>query len=93
MEKLNLTTPIPASTLTDYQVMRLDLNWAGQVLHVDIISNTGKHLGHEYRGATAVNLMVALNKANLSVKSLHKRVLEQLVADGILAGSISGSPD
>jgi hypothetical protein len=41
----------------------------------------------------ALNLMIALNKANLTVKSLQRRVLEQLAADGLLAGSVTGTPD
>jgi hypothetical protein len=38
-------------------------------------------------------MMISLNKVNLSVKSLHRRVIEQLINDGKLDGTISGSPD
>ena len=37
--------------------------------------------------------MKALNKADLSVKSLHRRVLERLIADSFLPGLVSGSPE
>jgi hypothetical protein len=38
--------------------------------------------------------MIALNKVNLSTKSLHRRIIEQLQADGLLGtGTISGAPD
>ncbi len=39
------------------------------------------------------NAMVALNTANLSIKSPQRRILERLVADGKLTGSIAGTPD
>ena len=43
--------------------------------------------------AGSVAMLRSLNKANLSVKSLHHRVMEKLLADGHLAGSISGTPE
>jgi hypothetical protein len=46
-----------------------------------------------YEGTEATNLMVALNKANLSTKSLHRRIMEKAIADGKLSGTISGVPD
>ncbi len=55
---------------------------------------TGIESTFQYDGATATSLMVALNKANLSTSSLHKRVLQQLVADGKLTvGTVTGTPD
>jgi len=41
----------------------------------------------------AHNLMVALNKANLTIKSLQKRILEQLTTDGLLLGTVNGTPE
>lgn len=42
----------------------------------------------------ALALILALNKANLSVKSLQKRIMERLLTDQKLAaGSIGGAPD
>ena len=46
---------------------------------------------NENNGALA--LMITLNKVDLSAKSLHKRLLEKLIADGHLAGTVSGIPD
>lgn len=93
MEKITLTTPISTTDLINYTVKRLDLNWSDAILHVDVLSNIGKQFSHEYRGIDATNKMIALNKANLSVKSLHRRILEQLITDGILAGTVEGTPD
>ena len=90
METLNLTTPISTSSVT---VARLILDWAGAAIYIVLVSN-GKRFEYSYTGATATTLMVGLNKANLTIKSLHKRIIEQLVADHAeLAGTITGSPD
>lgn len=40
----------------------------------------------------ATNMIIALNKANLSVKSLQRRIFEALIADGHLSGSVTGTP-
>jgi hypothetical protein len=37
--------------------------------------------------------MAALNKADLSSNSLQKRVLQKLIDDGVIPGTVSGAPD
>ena len=45
-------------------------------------------------GQAAIDMIKALNKANLTIKSLEKRVLEAVIAfDAKYAGNISGAPD
>ncbi len=46
-----------------------------------------------YEGSIAMTLLLALNTANLTIKSLERRVLERLIADGLLAGAVTGLPD
>lgn len=41
---------------------------------------------------TGQTLLIALNRANLSVTSLDRRIYNQLVTDGALAGSVTGAP-
>ena len=56
---------------------------------------TGPPLNVTYNGSTnptGAALIVSLNKANLSTTSLEKRILNQLIASGFLAGSVSGTP-
>ncbi len=95
-EQVNLTNPYqpdPRATST-FQVSRLDLNWEGAEISIYLIDPVSKiRRAFRYEGQTALNLMIALNKANLSIKSLHRRVIEQLINDGKLEGSVSGSPD
>jgi len=94
MEQVNLTTnfvadPRSASTL---QVDSLLLNWRDKRIVVHLGDGNLQKMV-EYTGAEAENLMITLNKANLTTNSLHKRVINKLIADGHIAGSISGSPD
>lgn len=103
VEQLDLTTPIPATAATnDYEVEELYLrrgrvNGAGGRVEIQLVANNGDVLHHIYRdekGETvASDLMRALNKADLSTNSLHKRILDRLVADGVLDGTVSGAPD
>lgn len=41
---------------------------------------------------TGAALIVSLNKANLSTTSLEKRILNQLISSGLIAGTVSGTP-
>lgn len=96
-ERIDLTTayPPPPAQTSQLHVMRLDLNWGAASIVIELRdSATGiTHPPITYEGAIATTLMLALNVANLSTKSLHKRVLERLIADGKLAGTIAGTPD
>lgn len=93
-EKIDLTTPFQPdpSSATDLTVVKVVLDWEGAGLHITLAKdNVRKHVS--YNGSEATALMVALNKANLATKSLHRRILERLQADGYVSGTISGSPD
>lgn len=46
-----------------------------------------------YWGDEAISLMNTLNKANLSTNSLHRRIMNKLIADGHIDGTIIGQPD
>lgn len=66
-------------------------NW---LIHIILKDDQNRLSHYYYRDAAAQTMITALNKANLGVKSLERRVIEQLVSDGKLAaGSVSGSPD
>ena len=91
-EQINLTSPDQAKVGTsDYWVAALLLD--RDAARVEIRLNSAKGLGRtiSYSGSTATAMMKALNTANLSVKSLDKRILERLIADGFLTGIISGA--
>lgn len=89
MEIITLTTPV-----SGFIVRNVNLVWRGPNSYIYIVvEGAGSIITHEYSGVEAETTLKGLNTANLSAKSLHKRVLEKLVLDGILTGTISGVPD
>lgn len=104
-EDFTLTTPeiVPQVTTSTYRLVGLFLDWERTTIIIRLRGANGETKQFTYGGndpstpsaekTKALNLMLALNKANLSIKSLQRRVLEQLVTDGFLAGSITGTPD
>jgi len=93
MEQIDLTTPITQPSITNYRLNKLDLRWLDQHIRIELVADSGEVIEHSYDGDIARNLMIALNKMDLSVKSLQRRVMEKLIADGIISGAISGAPD
>ncbi len=95
MEAITLASPevTPQITTTEYRVTYLLLNWGESFIAIQLRGTNGERKEARYEGAAATTLMVGLNKANLAIKSLHRRILEQLIADGKLVGSVNGSPD
>lgn len=104
-EDLILTTPeiVPQVTTTSYRVVGLSLDWERTTIVIRVRGSNGEVKTFVYGGSDpstpqaakdkATALMIALNKANLSVKSLQRRVLEQLATDGLLVGGVTGAPD
>ena len=94
-ERVDLTAPdqAVAGTLT-YKIIQLVLDWEHGRIVVRLIGSGGQRKEVMFGDAdNARAMMKALNTANLSNKSLHRRIMEKLISDGHLAGSISGIPD
>jgi len=91
-EQLDLTSPVVIPNVANYRVRSLFFDWDGANIIIGLVDNNGATLSFQYTNSQATNMMTVLNKANLSSNSLHKRVLNQLVSDGKLAGTVSGSP-
>lgn len=87
-EQLDLTAPIVPPTRTTYSIKKITLDWANSLIEVFLTGSDGVDVRVEYLGVTAATLMTTLNSANLSVLSLHKRVLQKLVVDGKVPGGI-----
>ena len=95
-EQVDLTTPITKPTTNYYRVVLLTLDWDAAYIAIRLKGQNGEFLDFIYRDelplTEATTLMTTLNTANLSTNSLHKRILNKLVADGKLAGTVSGTP-
>lgn len=95
MEELELTDPV-VTTTTTYKVQSLTFDTAhlsGGYVGIHLIDNLGGRFGHAYTGQEALDYIKFVNTANFTVKSLHKRILERLSADGVLPGTVTGAPD
>jgi hypothetical protein len=91
-ETLLLTTP--GALVTGYSLASLLLDFRNKHLGLTLVDQTGHARQVSYEGPDALTLMKALNKANLSTQSLHRRILERLALDGLLPpGTVSGAPD
>lgn len=94
-EIITLTTPIPSAA--DFRVAEFNLNVRGSIIHVifaefksNIFTPSGREIIVVWTGVVADNLMIALNKANLTIQSLHQRIMTQAINDGKLQGTQSG---
>jgi hypothetical protein len=99
-EELILTDPVQPPTTTKYRVSSLTLDLDRVVspgvtgsVEITLVDNNGVLLNHQYIGAEAESMIRQLNTANLTTKSMHKRVLEKLAADGVIPGTVTGTPD
>lgn len=93
-EQLDLTSPEQDTPGTvTWRPFLLHLNWEAATIKAAFRGDNGEYTSIGYEGTDATTLMVALNKADLSVKSLQRRIMERVVSDGKLSGTISGTPD
>jgi hypothetical protein len=109
-EEYVLTDPIviPAQSTTKYRVVVLTLNFEAittpwdqtapgskpGLIMIDLRDDLGQLSHYQYVGDEAIDLMKFLNTANLTIKSMHKRILEKLTTDGLLPpGTVAGTPD
>lgn len=92
-EIVTLTTPVTTPNLTTYRVVAVAFDWDAATIGIRLRGTNGESRTCGYQGSAATTLMTALNKVDLSTTSLQKRVLQRLIADGEIAGAISGSPD
>ena len=92
MEQVDLTASVQPPAVLNYRIDRLVLDWAAACIDITLRDNVGGTITATYSGQKATDLMLILNTANLTTNSLHKRTLTKLIADGKLAGTISGTP-
>lgn len=103
MEELILTDPVvvPEKVTNKYHVISLLLDMEsvmtldGKPGFISIIlkNNNNERSNYSYTGDSAIAMIKQLNTANLTTKSMHKRILERLSSDGLLPGTVTGVPD
>lgn len=66
---------------------------SGSYIHARFIGQNGLTHSHTWRGASADVDILAIQKANLTTVSMHRRIMLKAIADNVFAGTISGTPD
>lgn len=93
-EILNFSTPEQGAPGTvTWKLILIHKNWEQATIKAGFRGDNGEYTSISYEGTEARNLMRVLNKADLTVKSEQRRIMEKAVADGKLSGTISGTPD
>jgi hypothetical protein len=103
MEELVLTDPIvqPEVVTSKFRVTSIVMNMDampaadGVPAYMQIDLKDNNNAGHtvSYEGQVAKDYIKFINTANFSTKSLNKRLLEKLSADGQLPGTVVGAPE
>jgi hypothetical protein len=99
-ERITLTTPIARPSVADYSLQSLLLDGGDPATDADdrisirLRPNIpeAEPILHSYVGTEANTLIRQLNTADLRANSLQRRVMNKLILDGIIAGSITGTP-
>jgi hypothetical protein len=60
---------------------------------VKLKDDAGNYSFYQYTGKLATNMIKQLNTANLTTKSMQRRILEKLSADGFIPGTVAGTPE
>ena len=99
-ERAEVTTPITLTVntfeISEFRMTRLP-EWSVMIVAVD---NQGRRVEDRHRGQTtaenptgARDLIIALNKANLSTASLERRLLQHLIQEKLIpAATVTGTP-
>lgn len=90
-EHVTLTTPV-TQTVDSYRVGAICFDRDAARIDVRLTDpDTGKQVFFKYEDA--LPLIRQVNKANNSTISMEKRIMNKLIADGKIDGSVSGVPD
>ena len=91
MEKLTLTTPV-TTTLTVWQPGVFNLDWTTNTITIDLVGSNGENLHKSYSGAVASSRLASVNAGIFTLVSFHKTAFTWLIADGVVAGTVTGTP-
>jgi hypothetical protein len=94
-ESVTLTSPIIKTSTSSCALETFDLNIPKATIAVTLTCNNGDAIGKVYNSTTTptgASLISTLNTSNNSTTSLVKRVYNRLIADGVITGTVSGTP-
>lgn len=95
METLTLTTPqIVTTTTSAYTIDLISLDIRNLSISIQIRGQNSEVITKTYDNSTVPTgalLLHTLNTSNFSVNSLLKAILNRLITDGVLLGSVTGT--
>lgn len=94
-EVLTLTAPVTFPNLTGYTITDVQLDITNLTVRVRLVGDNGRTFVRAWTPTTSptgATVLHALNTGNFSTNSLSKKIYQQLITDGLLAGTISGTP-
>lgn len=95
-ERIDLTVAETKPSNARYTLERLTLDWPAGTIHIQLKGQNGEAKSVVYNSTTTPTgqtLMIALNKANLTTRSLVQRIFDRLLTDGHLVGTVAGTVD
>jgi hypothetical protein len=93
-EQVDLVTPVTKPSITNYRVSYMNLDIDNARITVFLTANNGETLQKVYDSTTApagATLLHALNTGNFATNSLLRAVYNRLIADGVIAGTVTGA--
>lgn len=93
-EQVDLVTPVTKPSITNYRVSYMNLDIDNARITVFLTANNGETLQKVYDSTTTptgATLLHALNTGNFSTNSLLRAVYNRLIADGVIAGTVTGA--
>lgn len=92
-ERVTLAAPVNFSqTGWDLSAMVLDVDKMQIIIRLRSTGSAALTLEKTYDGAVGDTLLRSLNKANLTTRSLIERTYDRLISDGVISGTVSGTP-
>lgn len=95
-EKVTLATPETKPPVTEYEVEYLHFDLKQKLIIVKLIAPTGETKEKRYdptTNPTGAQLLNTVNTSDNRTVSLIKKVYQRLALDGVLVGTIVGTPD
>ena len=93
IEQLDLAAPVTMPNTTSWKVDEIRMAWTAKLIVVVFLGSNNERRECRTEDTAATTLMTALNTANLSSNSLHKRAINHYISTGCLgAGTVTGSP-
>lgn len=95
-EKIALASPETKPSNTSYSLDHISFDLRRRAITVQLLGDNGEAITKTYDHSTTptgATLFTQVNTSDNRTVSMVKKVYARLIADGVLAGTVSGTPD